>query len=335
MFKSFTINYLSLLKTRLFLSLFFTQSVYSQTNLIRNSSFEGFVNQNNQSAEGQFSWYNPNPIQILNDWNTLGSSDYYSSAYTPNGYNVPHSIIGDSYAKHGNAFAGFILFAGLYDSKEYINQHLTTPLIADTTYCLSFYVSRADRVTHSIHSIGAHFSNTAPVFNGAWSPANPQIVNQNGFITDTTNWVLVQGCFTANGGEEYITIGNFNSNANTDTLFVGSSNPHPGAYRYAYYYIDSVTMYKNNMPTSVSEINNDKNIFITPNPNNGVFELSYKSDEQYDIQITNSHGQTIIKRSSHTFKTQIDLNNEKEGLYFVYIKQNNLIVKQSKLLFIK
>jgi hypothetical protein len=336
MFKSFSIIFFSFFKILAFgyLSIMFSQSLYSQNNLIRNSSFEKYVNQNHPSAECAFSWYNPNNIQILNDWNGFLSPDLYNAAYAPNGCNVPHSYIGDSYAKHGNAFIGFIAFAGLGDTKEYIYQQLSTPLIADSTYCLSFFTSRADNITHSIHSIGAYFTSTLPSY-GVYIAANPQIVNQNGFITDTTNWVEVQGCFTAQGGEQYITIGNFNSNANTDTLFVGTNTPIPYANKYAYYYIDSVTMYKNNLPTVTNEINKDRELKISPNPNNGVFEISFKNDEKCIIQIYNSLGQIIKQTPLQNFKTQFELNNEKEGVYFLNIRQNNLIIKQSKILIIK
>ena len=336
MFKSFRINFFSLLKILAFvyLSILFSQALYSQSNLIRNSSFEKYVNQNHPSAECAFSWYNPNNIQILNDWDGFMSPDLYNVAYAPNGCNVPHSRFGDSYAKHGDAYIGFIAFTGLGDTKEYIYQHLSSPLIADSTYCLSFFTSRADNITHSIHTIGAYFTNVLPSY-GVYIAATPQIVNQNGFITDTINWIEVQGCFTAQGGEQYITIGNFNSNANTDTLFVGANNPMPYATKYAYYYIDSVTMYKNNLPTFVNEINRDKELKIFPNPNNGVFEVHYKSAEKYIIQITNSLGQIIKQTSLQNFKTLIDLNNEKEGVYFVYIKQNNQVIKKSKILILK
>ncbi len=36
----------------------------------------------------------------------------------------------------------------------------------------------------------------------------PQI-NETTVITDTANWTLVSGLFIANGGEQYIIIGNF------------------------------------------------------------------------------------------------------------------------------
>ena len=56
-------------------------------------------------------------------------------------------------------------------------------------------------------------------------------------ITDTLNWVLISGEFIAAGGERFITIGSFKSNAQTafDTTSWGT-DPR------AYYYVDDVSV---------------------------------------------------------------------------------------------
>jgi hypothetical protein len=46
----------------------------------------------------------------------------------------------------------------------------------------------------------------------------PQIENSAGIITDTLNWVAITGTFVANGTEKYMVLGNFKSNAATNTL---------------------------------------------------------------------------------------------------------------------
>ena len=60
----------------------------------------------------------------------------------------------------------------------------------------------------------------------------------NPVITDTLNWIKVSGIYIAQGGEKYITIGNFFDNAHTyeDTLNAQSQ------YIEAYYYIDDVSV---------------------------------------------------------------------------------------------
>ena len=235
----------------------FKNTLLSQTNLISNPSFER-VDTPVYWNSGEFINSSHFPAtRNVTDWDWHNSPDYFSTnvPYTGVFRGIPVNDFGTAYPKHGNAYGGFISYYRTGETKEYVYQNLSTPLIQDSVYCLSFFVSRADRITNAIHSIGANFTTTVPTMTNVYISATPQVINQNGFITDTVAWTEIKGCFTAQGGEQYITIGNFNSNANTDTLFVGSTNPHSNAPGYAYYYIDSVTLWQNNFPTSINEIN--------------------------------------------------------------------------------
>jgi hypothetical protein len=54
---------------------------------------------------------------------------------------------------------------------------------------------------------------------------NPQIsISSNIFIQDTAKWNTVSGTFTANGTEEYLILGNFKSDSNTDTIMINPAN---------------------------------------------------------------------------------------------------------------
>ena len=66
----------------------------------------------------------------------------------------------------------------------------------------------------------------------------PQIISTL-FLTDTLNWMRIGGYYKANGGEQYITIGDFKPFTTGDTLNTGNDT-YPGAY----YYIDDVTVKK-------------------------------------------------------------------------------------------
>jgi gliding motility-associated-like protein len=71
---------------------------------------------------------------------------------------------------------------------------------------------------------------------GALTYFIPQITNPStNFILDKTNWVPITGEYTAVGGEQFITIGNFNTDANTIT-----KPAQGGTQQWAYYYIDDV-----------------------------------------------------------------------------------------------
>jgi gliding motility-associated-like protein len=142
-----------------------------------------------------------------------------------------------------------VLYYTLFqDSREYIQTKLLKKLSPNKTYCVSAYVNLNNFSNLAIDQIGIYFDdgtvNSMPgsVVNGAI----PQIVSPtSSFITDTLNWTKIQGTFIANGTEEYLTIGNFKTDAltNSDTLQTGIGY-------YSLYYIDDV---------SVVEINSNAN----------------------------------------------------------------------------
>ncbi len=69
-------------------------------------------------------------------------------------------------------------------------------------------------------------------------PANPQIYNYgNPVIKDTQNWVKVSSMYIAQGGEQFITIGNFKNDANTVFVNVGSNTAGQ-----TLYYVDDVSI---------------------------------------------------------------------------------------------
>ncbi len=246
---------------------------------------------------------------------------------------IPINDGGEAYPIHGNAYGGFIAFMKNSETKEYISQQLSASLKQDSTYCLSFFVSRADRITHAIKSIGAFFSlNTTTIVTNNYINATPQVVNQNGFITYTIGWTEIKGCFIALGGEKYVTIGNFNSNANTDTLFVGSTNPLSNAPGYAYYYIDSVTLWKNNFPTAIKESSNDDGVLLYPNPTSGKLKLiiqNLKEKESCMIKITDMLGREVKQLN---FEEEIDISDLENGIYFVAILQNGKTLGVKKII---
>ena len=71
----------------------------------------------------------------------------------------------------------------------------------------------------AIDQYSAHFSQTpiSDIPPDGTLYLEPHVQNQNG-ILPAREWVRISGCFTAAGGERYLTLGNFVSNAETDTL---------------------------------------------------------------------------------------------------------------------
>jgi hypothetical protein len=303
-------------------------------NLVANGSFENYTGID--CVYGGFDNYNSTPIyHILDNWYTLNSSDYFSSLCANPYYGAPLNIFGYSQPKNGNAYVGLIVFSVQSDYKEYIHQHLSSPLIAGKVYCLNFYVSRAERNHYAIHSLGAYFSvNAQTIGTIGYVNKTPQVLNLSGYVTDTAQWTQIQGCYTAIGGEQYITIGNFNSNINTDTLFVGTDNPDPAnptsATYYSYYYIDDVTLI-DQATVGVKSLESNNSFDIYPNPNTGLLkfdDLQYSKGD-YNVKILDLFGKEII---NEVLKEELDISFLDKGVYTLLLYKDKQLVVTKKVI---
>lgn len=73
------------------------------------------------------------------------------------------------------------------------------------------------------------------------------------------------------------------------------------------------------------------NVFkLYPNPNNGVFTLSYnETPEQFNISIINSIGDLIYENHSSTFPFDIDISKQPQGIYYLKaISKNYQFIKK-------
>jgi hypothetical protein len=201
------------------LFLFLSLKVSAQ-NLVLNPSFEDTIACTGTYAMPCNYWY----------WTTFGSPDYFSEQPDFNCVvQAPQSTVGFQYARTGIAYVGLATFASapFFNYREYVGGILSDTLKQGHQYCVSFYVSLANLSKYAVDGIGLYLSVDSAVdytidTNLAFVP---QIENPAGnIIYDTLNWVQISGTYIANGGEKYLTIGNFNDDVNTtiDTVLQGT-----------------------------------------------------------------------------------------------------------------
>ncbi len=187
---------------------------------------------------------------------TKGSSDYYNACGARD-CQVPRNKLGIQAAHSGDAYCG--IYCSKENYREYLQTELRSPLQAGKRYRVSFWVSLADKSPHAVATLGAFFSrerlsdttwNILMQTEEVWQPDDrlqiiakrciPQVTNPFDNILDNAQtWQEVSGEFTAKGGEQYLTIGNFN--AFNQSHVVESSNGNP-VLQGAYYYIDDVSV---------------------------------------------------------------------------------------------
>ncbi|AEA43590.1 T9SS type A sorting domain-containing protein [Fluviicola taffensis] len=190
-----------------------TNQVFGQVNLVPNPSFEQCVNcitTDFGPASYQASivdWFNPNTC----------TPDYCTAMDYPAwlNYQIPD----------GQAFIGI----GTYDpagsnGREYATCALLDTLLASKWYEVSFYARvKEGHSRFASNNLGVHFSDTAlhaanmylfNVYNPPLLEAQVKYFN-NEIISDSAHWTLVCGLYQAHGGEKYLTLGNFNTDAQT------------------------------------------------------------------------------------------------------------------------
>ncbi len=313
-----------------FLYLFTLASLFVKSqNLALNCSFEKMTNLN--------CWY---PILAMDNWSTISSSDGFTTMCPySSGSGIPNNWFGHCYPIHGTACAGLATLALPYNGKEYLTQNFMTPLIAGNSYYVSFYALKSSRTRIATEKLGILFTVNPPppVASTGNIVGTPQVENQNGFMTDTVNWTKIEGSFIAQGGENHLTIGNFNINALTDTLQTGTTNPYVQDDGTAYYFIDSISVYESSTITNTNYYfkNNTFNIF--PNPSNGNFSVQYKCDKDSELIIENIDGTGTIKYQLLPTQSYISINSRilNPGIYFYYVRQERKIIKQNKLVIIE
>ncbi|MBC8173367.1 MAG: gliding motility-associated C-terminal domain-containing protein [Chitinophagales bacterium] len=208
------------------ISVIFSYYIYGQVNLVPNPSFEEY-----DDCPTSFSCILDDTDPYVANWlkPSGGSSDYFNEcADLFSSVGIPESYF-FSYqpARTGSAYAGFYTYLDGYEYREYVQVQLTEPMEAGNCYYVEFYSSPADvddgfTIAYATDDVGMYISVDRPTATdmfdyGPMDEFIPQIANPDGvFINDTLEWTKISGIYVADGGEEWITIGNFKEDGDTD-----------------------------------------------------------------------------------------------------------------------
>jgi outer membrane protein OmpA-like peptidoglycan-associated protein len=219
----------------------------AQDNLVYNASFE-----DNRECPRKIEalgvltivegWYQP----------TAGSADYYNVCGSKD-CGVPGNKLGHQPARSGNAYCGIYCSKTTY--REYLQTELKEPLKKGAKYRVSYWVNLSSNSNCAVSSMGALLTTErvtdtvkGVLMARAWSELapgvrqsvatyyKPQVVS-DALLADTAEWMEVSGEITAEGGERFLTIGNFHAAGRSGIEEVEWVSGLLGG---AYYYIDDV-----------------------------------------------------------------------------------------------
>lgn len=217
-------------------------SAVAQENLVPNPDFDTEINCGN--GPGTIAhWFIPNPKEIsltnlcpfVDWWRFIRDKKY--------GYNGSQCGYIETYYK---GFAD----DNIYSGRIYIAVKLTQPLTAGKEYYFEMKVRAVDtfpnfKLVNTIftNSQDVAFVRDQPVFDydipRNYLQIRPTVTSK---LHADYNWHTVSACFTAEGHERYMVIGNFRNDANTETFTTGKRNPNFPNGLIANYAIDDVIL---------------------------------------------------------------------------------------------
>ncbi len=172
-----------------------------------------------------------------------GAPSLFSSCSFGLGNRCPKTGAGIRTPRTGDAFIAEDIYISVALGRYYSQVPLKQTLVTGQNYTVTFYVSRCACSQYCIDRIGAYLDNgSISTTYGGLVNVIPQVENPaHNIITDTVNWTKIQGCFTANGTESYLTLGNFYPDSQVDTASA-PYNPNYGVVNNSSYFIDDVSV---------------------------------------------------------------------------------------------
>ena len=218
----------------------FSHYLMAQPNFVPNPSFE-----NPDSCARTLGL-----IKVANPWHDpVNSADLFNPCQLGFLMQVPNNIGGSQYPHSGLNYAGIQTYSNpapapdFWINFEYLQTKLKNKLIANHKYYLEFFVSMSDTICLACNSLGARVTLDSIHSTPSTQLTGNTVVANTQMLTDKINWQKISGIFKAQGGEEFLTIGNFTLQPISDTIrIVGCSQPLQWPF-WSYYYIDDVSLY--------------------------------------------------------------------------------------------
>ncbi len=231
--------------TSILLLLALSFNLGAQENLVPNPSFEEFTDCpkdiSHKLQAGDLiipHWYTP----------SKGSPDYYNSCSKSYKSRTGKNWIGDLNPEKGEAYIGLLVED---EVREYIQVKLKSPLKAGHVYDLEMLIGRASNTTSATDNIGLLFTHDKILknsYDNLFAHASFELSDDvEGALI--SGWQDYHGSYTATGGEQYLTIGNFSVSKEVEKV-------KGGEYHYCYYFFDFISVIeKYDFSEQIDELN--------------------------------------------------------------------------------
>ncbi len=281
-------------------------------------------------------------VQTPMDWTMIEHTPDYSNSCAPVGsYSVPINYFGYQQAHSGCAFEGFWFYDSFGPSnwREFLQGKLDSTLIIGDKYYFSFQINLSDGypyVWSGMNKIGFKLSTSSFGLGDDGSPAvdNTATFYSDSIVSDTANWISINGSIIADSAYKYITLGCFfdDQHIQFDTI--------KGGPRYcSYYFFDDICLSHDSLScigvTQQCYVPNyihnawETNIYVSPNPFYEYLNFDAPTADTYQLELYDTNATLIISKYVTT-GSGINTGHLKPGVYFYRIKKDNILMKSGK-----
>lgn len=308
----------------------FSYSLTAQ-NLVPNPSFEEYLECPNGTAELH--------TQVVDWYSWQETPDYFHSCNNNLNGNaaVPFNAWGFQWPITDEAYAGLATFAHhVTDIREYMAAPLIEPLVTGQDYYILFYASQFNGGVEweswcATSNIGIRFFKD-PIYSVGvggtpLTPDNFAHLNYSEVLLDTLNWKLVEGWITADDEYNWLAVGNFFNDENTEVTYLNDENR-----CFGFYYIENVCvatspeeceyLMQSDTTSSVTEVSMPW-VQVFPNPVQDELNIAYSNGFIENVRVYDPVGKLIIQRSNRSQNISITTTHWSKGLYIVLVEDEN------------
>jgi hypothetical protein len=208
---------------------------------------------------------------------------------------------------------------------------LNEPLAVGESYYVVFHASMCDfseKINRlcATNNLGLRFfkdpNYTAfPPDANPLQPDNFAHINYSEILSDSINWIAIDGWFTADDSYDWIAIGNFFTDSETETEVLNDSELCSGVY-----YIENVCVGSSQSDCEylLSEKNRGEQIFgsLFPNPATNVVTLQIDTRGFFDVEITDLQGRVLLRYNEVRNGDVFDVSSFQKGIYVVRVSND-------------
>jgi hypothetical protein len=270
-------------------------------------------------------------LGALHQWySAFGTPDHLQSCQpygTANG--LPMNQFTFQQPFEGSSCAGIFTYDGSSGEewREWLMVPLLDTLVPGQTYYCSFRANAGfgGNVMTLNRLASNHLGMLFTTYDRQWTwgDSYPTALNQAHILypqilSDTVDWTLVNGSFIADSAYTYLMIGNFFSNAFTDTLHFTSAVPAWAVYSYAL--VDAVCVSPDpngcELSHSVEEVG-EATPFVYPNPASGALVVGNSTG--CDAMVLDMLGQRVWRGRVNNDRFSVDVGSWARGAYVLQV----------------